>query len=183
MNYMDIPGHTFEEECRIIQRIVKTLPVDPMIVEIGTGAGRVTAAILQSLEQSKKDGYIYSIDDYSQPEKYNHPEWSAYYAKTHISNYGYNFKLIHEDSATISKEFTDSKLDMVYIDGGHTYIQVSEDIKAWLPKIKKGGIMAGHDWQPRSSDGRNVIRAISELLFTDPNIKFHVERQVWWMIK
>jgi hypothetical protein len=42
--------------------------------------------------------------------------------------------------------FEDESLDMVYIDGNHQYEAVKNDIQKWLPKIKKSGYIAGHDW-------------------------------------
>lgn len=42
--------------------------------------------------------------------------------------------------------FEDGSLDMVYIDGNHKYEFVKEDIRVWLPKIKKGGFLCGHDY-------------------------------------
>jgi hypothetical protein len=40
----------------------------------------------------------------------------------------------------------DNSVDFVFIDADHTYEGVLEDIKAWLPKIKKGGWIGGHDY-------------------------------------
>jgi hypothetical protein len=42
--------------------------------------------------------------------------------------------------------FPDESLDFVYIDANHEYSYVVEDIKLWYPKVKKGGIVAGHDY-------------------------------------
>lgn len=51
---------------------------------------------------------------------------------------------------TFSKDgalgFEDHSLDFVYIDGNHSTESVSEDIDLWLPKIKPGGLLTGHDF-------------------------------------
>lgn len=44
------------------------------------------------------------------------------------------------------KLFKDDSLDFAYIDANHRYENVSEDIKNWYPKVKTGGILAGHDY-------------------------------------
>jgi len=43
-------------------------------------------------------------------------------------------------------EFQDSELDFVYIDANHAYDYVRADLDAWFPKVKRGGIFAGHDF-------------------------------------
>ena len=40
----------------------------------------------------------------------------------------------------------DGDLDLVYIDARHDYPSVLEDLEAWLPKVRPGGIIAGHDY-------------------------------------
>jgi len=47
------------------------------------------------------------------------------------------------------KLFNDEYFDFVYVDGNHSYESVKEDIKAWLPKIKSNGWIAGHDYKNR----------------------------------
>jgi predicted O-methyltransferase YrrM len=42
--------------------------------------------------------------------------------------------------------FKDGELDMVYVDGDHRYEGAVADIKGWLPKLRKGGCMTGHDF-------------------------------------
>ena len=48
-------------------------------------------------------------------------------------------------SVEVAQQFEDGSLDMVYIDGEHSYKSVCADIQAWLPKIKPGGWITGHD--------------------------------------
>ena len=63
------------------------------------------------------------------------------------------------DSKSASDEFEDGSLDFVYIDANHTYESVKSDIEAWLPKVRKGGIISGHDYL-RCWEG--VIHAVNE---------------------
>jgi predicted O-methyltransferase YrrM len=44
------------------------------------------------------------------------------------------------------KDFEDSTLDFVYIDGRHDYDSVMKDIVSWSKKVKDGGIISGHDF-------------------------------------
>lgn len=56
--------------------------------------------------------------------------------------------------------YGDQSLDWVYIDADHHYEPVCRDIDAWLPKVKPGGVIAGHDYS--DYPGFGVIRAVSE---------------------
>ena len=54
----------------------------------------------------------------------------------------------------------DGPLDLVFIDGDHSYEHVKQDIELWLPKLRKGGILAGHDYG--HPDLPDVKRAVDE---------------------
>ena len=49
-------------------------------------------------------------------------------------------------TAKASKEVEDKSLDFVYVDAGHSYELVKEDLELWWPKIKDDGMMCGHDY-------------------------------------
>jgi predicted O-methyltransferase YrrM len=54
----------------------------------------------------------------------------------------------------------DESLDCVYIDCCHEYECVKKDLDAWMPKVKKGGIVAGHDV---TNNMYGVRQAVDEL--------------------
>jgi predicted O-methyltransferase YrrM len=56
--------------------------------------------------------------------------------------------------------YQDASLDFVFVDGEHAYEAVKKDIAAWLPKVRPGGILAGHDYVHEEWSG--VIRAVTE---------------------
>jgi hypothetical protein len=53
--------------------------------------------------------------------------------------------ILQKTSKDASKE-VENELDFVYVDGSHFYDMVKEDLYLWWPKIKKGGVLAGHDF-------------------------------------
>lgn len=60
-------------------------------------------------------------------------------------NYGC-VKILRMTSLKAAGLFGRKSVGLVYIDGSHIPVDVVDDIKAWLPKIKSGGIIAGHDY-------------------------------------
>lgn len=54
--------------------------------------------------------------------------------------------LIRKFSLEAAKDFTDGELDFVYLDGNHSFPSVAADLAAWSPKVRAGGIIAGHDY-------------------------------------
>lgn len=53
---------------------------------------------------------------------------------------------IRGNSTEVARGFADRSLDFVMIDASHDYENVKADLAAWVPKIKKGGTIAGDDW-------------------------------------
>jgi|GEM_PF-1778131 len=67
-------------------------------------------------------------------------------------------------SAEAARNFQDGELDWVYIDADHSYEAVTADVEAWAPKVKSGGILAGHDYEngQRGKTNFGVKRAVDE---------------------
>ena len=78
---------------------------------------------------------------------------------------GDKLNIIRDLSVNASKRFNDNSLDFIFIDACHDYECVKEDLHTWYPKLKKDGIIAGHDYY----DGHvGVEKAVNEF--------FHEER-------
>jgi predicted O-methyltransferase YrrM len=69
--------------------------------------------------------------------------------------------------------FQDESFDLVFIDADHTYEGVAQDIKDWMPKLKKGGYLFGHDidWLSVQYGVRSIFREYNK---DDDNL--------WWVI-
>ena len=75
--------------------------------------------------------------------------------------YDNKFSKVKLTSEIASELFKDRSLDFVYIDGCHQYESALQDIKFWLPKVRFGGAIGGHDF---SID--DVQKAVKEMLGT-----------------
>ena len=69
-------------------------------------------------------------------------------------------ELMISDSAHAALSFEDESVDFIYIDANHAYDFVKMDIEAWWPKLRKGGVMAGHDY--KMPEFRGVVVAVNE---------------------
>jgi len=67
-------------------------------------------------------------------------------------------------STSAASHLNDDELDFVYIDGDHTYDAVSQDLKAFFPKLKQGGLIIGDDYHLRGWWKDGVVRAFNEFL-------------------
>lgn len=54
-------------------------------------------------------------------------------------------EIVRNTSLAAAEAFADGLLDFVYIDANHQYAAVCADLRAWWPKLRVGGILAGHD--------------------------------------
>ena len=71
-----------------------------------------------------------------------------------------NLNIIRWNSWKAAKFFDDNSVDIVFVDAGHDYDNVTKDIINWLPKIRKGGVMVGHDYCDAHPD---VITAVHHI--------------------
>ena len=117
------------------------------MVEVGSFEG--TSTLMFSLFVKK----VYSVDcyDYVVPPTGRIPSHDRLFVraeKTFLKRTAKkpNIIKIRKTSLEAGKDFADSSLDAVYIDAEHDEESVRTDIETWLPKIKKGGYLSGHDW-------------------------------------
>ena len=118
--------------------------------EVGVQEGVFSKHLLSTWDGEK----IYLIDSWRHIEGYediangDHNIHLNALAKAFMNVYSFSKKatLIREYSLEASKLFNDDFFDWVFLDADHKYESVKEDLKAWFPKVKKGGIFCGHDY-------------------------------------
>lgn len=131
----------------IIPSILENNNINGKGVEIGVFKGQFSKHILDNWS-----GTLYMIDPWRELEDYidssNHKNHPNAYLEAMQSIKGYEDRafMIRALSNQAVDLFEDESLDFIYIDGNHTYDSVKEDMELWFPKLKKGGLFAGHDY-------------------------------------
>jgi predicted O-methyltransferase YrrM len=122
----------------IYRRISQYRNLPLRVVEIGSAVGRGSTRIAGEFVK-KSGGMLYCIDPW---------ERSMYYiflANLRIFELEGTVVPIRSPSVDAAAMFDDGSLDAVFVDGSHIYPNVLADIDAYLPKIRKNGILFGHD--------------------------------------
>lgn len=117
--------------------------------EIGVWRGEFSEALCQAnpaLHLTCVDAWTpyWQYADYRLRPKLDEAEADA---RRRLAPYGCTLiKAFSEDAA---KRIGDATLDFVYIDSNHAFEFVVRDLAAWIPKVRPGGIVAGHDYDAR----------------------------------
>lgn len=103
-------------------------------------------------EKLCKEGLkLYAIDpwqvykDYDNPRGQERLDFQYEHTKRVLEPYP-NCEIIRKTSMEAVENFKDGSLDFVYIDSNHEFRYIAEDLYEWTPKVKKGGIVSGHDF-------------------------------------
>ena len=138
------------------------IPEDGLVgAEIGVMKGYNSFCILNNLPIKK----LYLIDPYRRYEGIDvnyHPANHFPIFKELILDKFTNVKFIKEMSHD-AITYVPDELDFVYIDGNHNYEYVMSDILNYFPKVKKGGYLGGHDYDPPRNKN-NVMSAVNEFV-------------------
>ena len=125
--------------------------------EIGVGSGPYSEAICLA----NPGVHLYCVDawdaypgyrDFTDP---NHLIQDYKMAQIRLAPY--NVTLMRKKSLDAAECFDSDSLDFVYIDANHDAPFIGDDIAAWSPKVRSGGIVSGHDYASIHPD---VIEAV-----------------------
>ena len=124
------------------------------------------------------------------------------HVRRRLERFSRRFQIIRDTSVNAARTFAENYLDFIYLDANHAYEAVRQDLAAWYPKVRAGGIMAGHDYfnaladknldpipgtnaQPEKLTSYGVKAAVDEFcqkLGVQPNITDE-EWPTWYFVK
>jgi hypothetical protein len=153
--------------------VLSTMPKGAICAEIGVWRGDFSAQILEQTRPSQ----LHLVDQWQVAHDDEHKEnWygSDRISKVDLDDILHSVEdrfsdeieagrmLIHRAPSTdTAGKFPDGHFDWIYVDADHTYEGVQADLKAWVPKVIPGGLIAGDDY-----DSAGVGRAVRELVET-----------------
>ncbi len=132
-------------------------------VELGVSQGRFTMYLCATMH----DMQMMAVDRWEeQPEHpsegwvgWNHEGSYRKFSETCKAYFPGRVAIHRMDSAAAASLVEDGSMDFVFIDADHSYEGCLKDIDAWLPKVRKGGLIAGHDYNKKWP---GVVQSVSE---------------------
>lgn len=168
-NYQSIEGW-FNMEKQYLE-LLNNCPEGGIFVELGAYKGKSTSFIVTKMINQNRNIKFYTVDtfqgdsgstDEREVDAYKRVDVSEMYQEylkntEHLKNY---YETMVNYSHEAAEYFLDNSVDCLFIDAGHSHEAVKKDIEAWLPKMKSGGIISGHDYNA----WEGVNKAVNELL-------------------
>lgn len=99
-----------------------------------------------------------------------------------LSELGNRAEMIRKYSVAAAELFHDNELDFVFLDADHMYESVKQDIAAWYPKVRSGGIIGGDDY---ATKWPGVPQAVNEF-FQSRGLVINIDNdqpRIWWVQK
>ncbi len=124
------------------------------VVELGTHYGVSFFAFCEAAERLSADSFIYAIDTWEGDEH------ASFYNDDVFTKVEDHWRSNHRGLSTLIRSrfddavsyFDDKSIDILHIDGLHTYEAVKHDFETWLPKMKEESLVLFHDINVRERD-------------------------------
>jgi len=156
----------------VLEIMAKTLDW-ARIAELGVFKGWTTLHLLGAVPRLS----IIAVDRYEIPtgaetegySDYDRPDMDAMCRKIsqQLAQFGDRVTLLRLDTVAAAAAVRDGSLDCVFVDADHREDHCLRDIDAWMPKLKPGGWMMGHDWHFPSVRAAVQRRLPEPVLFPD----------------
>jgi len=177
------------ERWELIEILIRDRLKKEVGAEIGVWKGKTTHYLLKKFPQLILvcvDPYkVYDhFKKYHQMGKYESQiEFSALAESLKydlIKKYGKRVIWHQKKSLAVAPLIQDGSLDFVFVDANYGYEYAKQDIQAWLPKIRKGGIMIGQIIDSNKDSPNSIKRAVEETIGTDYQVK---ERRWYYVLE
>jgi predicted O-methyltransferase YrrM len=149
-----LPGYLAPEEGRCLHWLALQVPPGCIAVEIGSFKGKSSAFIASGLTPSARLACVDVWENRAMP--YDPPEDVLPEFQRNVAPYLDKIDIHRGLSADIARKWR-PLIDLLFIDGDHSYEGCLGDIEAWLPHVRRGGWVAFHD-----SGQEGVARALRE---------------------
>ena len=150
---MTISGQMRRSELAFLYRLARQRGP---LVEIGCLHGRSTSVLAKAAE--KFNANVTSVDPFFDTPNTTKP--SAQFWRINLRVAGLKVPDLLEMTSHEAAPLYQSKIGLLFVDGGHSYKDIRQDIQDWVPKIKIDGLVAFHDMYQYAIPG--VARAVTE---------------------
>lgn len=145
-----------------------------VFVELGTHRGDSYSAFCQARQHFQLETECSAVDSWEGDSQagYYGDEIFSELRESHDPTYGDFSQLLRMRFDQALPLFPDGGIDLLHIDGLHTYEAVKEDYESWLPKMSAAGVILFHDTNVLNRDDFGVWRLWREVTLGKPNFEF-----------
>jgi predicted O-methyltransferase YrrM len=140
------------------------------MIEIGSFVGESTVLFAQSFKKVIAIDPFEADYDPQDPTSYLFEFDNVYQTYLDRITVYSNIQTIIDTSDDAVKELNSETYDFIYLDGLHTYEGVKTDIQNYLPLVKKGGVIGGHDYTDKIPHLVGVYQAVNEMFGTPDKV-------------
>lgn len=140
-------------------------------VEIGSRKGHYSMCLCKKNPKL----HLYCIDPWMAYSHLKQEDQDAIYNECVTNMKPYNATIVRKTSMDALKDFENRSLDFAFIDGNHEFDYAAPDIIFWSQKVKKGGILAVHDYY--NFLGAGVVKAVDAYTHCHRIYEWYVTRE------
>jgi hypothetical protein len=154
-------------------------------LELGVWKSQTTRKVLKAVGENMEE--YWAIDqwallgpEHGRMSRRTQQNWDCmYHYACNLMTWFPPLKVMRLESKLACELFRDEHFDFVYLDGSHFYEDVLRDIKLWLPKVRLGGLIGGHDYMTSRGVHQGVRRAVDEIFGKDSVRAYDNGSSVW----
>lgn len=161
-----VPGWFDKRQAAAFTLALQDLGPDPTVVEIGSYLGRSAVFQARVLEELGVRGNVTAIDPHTGDRQHLErlgldelPTWDLFQYFVKSLDTGGRVDTVRATSMEAVENW-EGGIDLLYVDGWHSYDAVKEDGERWLPFLKPDGVVVFDDYEKYTDD---VGRAVDEL--------------------
>lgn len=176
--FNEVPGYFSYND--LYDYIADNVAPNSTLVEVGAWLGKSANYLATKIKELKKEVNFITVDTFKGTEDealhqnivgaFNGDIFYEFIDNTVLSNNYDSFNIIKDTSKNAANQFSNSSIDYIMLDAGHSYEDVTNDIKIWYNKIKPGGIISGDDYGGSYFPG--VTKAADEYFYKQFNRGF-----------